>query len=132
MRPGDPLYPILFNFVADSLVGLLNKAQENRLLSGLGDHIIPYGAIMLQYADHTIICIKMTWRKPNILIKLLLYIYELMSRLKINFMKSEIFMINRYNLIAEQYGSLVYCQFSDFPMKYLSVPIGPRRLHVND
>ncbi|PWZ57482.1 hypothetical protein Zm00014a_023269 [Zea mays] len=37
---------------------MLNKAQENGLLNGLGDHIVPHGVIMIQYADDTIICIK--------------------------------------------------------------------------
>jgi hypothetical protein len=38
-----------FNFVADCSARMLNKAQENGLLNGLGDHIAPHGVIMLQY-----------------------------------------------------------------------------------
>jgi hypothetical protein len=54
VRQGDPLSPILFNFVADCLTGLIHKAQENNLIIGLISHIIPKGVAILQYADDTI------------------------------------------------------------------------------
>ena len=94
VRQGDPLSPILSNFAADYLTRMIRQAQRNGLVTGLADNLIPQGVIILQYADDTIICLK-----ENIDIarnmKLLLYIYELMSGLKINFTKSEVFMINR-------------------------------------
>lgn len=43
MRQGDPLSPILFNFVADGLTRMILKAQSNSLLSGQIDHIVPVG-----------------------------------------------------------------------------------------
>lgn len=58
VRQGDPLSPILFNFVADSLTKMVHTAQKNHLLSGLIDHIIPKGVAILQYADDTIIFLK--------------------------------------------------------------------------
>jgi hypothetical protein len=54
VRQGDPLSPILYNFVADCLTGLIHKAQENNLITGLISHIIPKGEAILQYADDTI------------------------------------------------------------------------------
>lgn len=45
---------------------------------------------MLQYVDDTIIYIKEDLEKARHL-KILLYMYEIMSGLKINFMKSEFF-----------------------------------------
>jgi retron-type reverse transcriptase len=38
---GDPLSPILFNFIADSLARMIHKSQENDLITRLCDHIIP-------------------------------------------------------------------------------------------
>ncbi|KAL5683089.1 hypothetical protein ACJX0J_009474 [Zea mays] len=35
--------PILFNFRADSLARMMNKAIENNVLKGLGNHLIPNG-----------------------------------------------------------------------------------------
>jgi hypothetical protein len=39
VRQGDPLSPILFNFVADGLFRMVSKTQENNLICGLIDHI---------------------------------------------------------------------------------------------
>lgn len=47
----------------------------------------------MQYADDTIICLKHNLEGARNL-KLLLYIYELMTGLKINLYKSEVMIIN--------------------------------------
>jgi hypothetical protein len=43
VRQGDPLLPILFNFVADGLSRMILKAQSNDLFCGLIDHILDKG-----------------------------------------------------------------------------------------
>ena len=58
VRQEDPLSPILFNFVADGVSRMIFKAQSNRLFTGLIDHIIDNGVVVLQYTDDTIICLK--------------------------------------------------------------------------
>ena len=58
VRQGDPLSPILFNFVADGLTRMIHKAQANDLFHGLVDHIIDKGVGVLQYVDDTILCLK--------------------------------------------------------------------------
>jgi len=58
VRQGDPLSPILFNFIADGLSRMIHKAQANDLFHGLVDHIIEKGVVVLQYADDTIICLQ--------------------------------------------------------------------------
>jgi hypothetical protein len=58
VRQGDPLSPILFNFVADGLARMIHRVQSNNLFTGLIDHIVDKGVTMLQYADDTIICLK--------------------------------------------------------------------------
>ena len=58
VRQGDPLSPILFNFVADCLTRMVHKAQQNGLITGLVDHIISHGVAILQYADDTIVFFK--------------------------------------------------------------------------
>jgi hypothetical protein len=131
VRQGDPLSPILFNFVADSLARMVDKAIENDVLKGLGNHLIPHGVSLLQYADDTIICLENDIKKARNL-KMLLYIYEMMAGLKINFMKSEIFVINGDDDIAMQYANLFNCQIGSFPMMYLGVPVSPNRLHIAD
>jgi hypothetical protein len=59
---------------------------------GLADNIVPKGIAMLQYADDAILLIQDDLEQARNL-KLLLYLFEAMSRLKINFKKSEVMLI---------------------------------------
>jgi hypothetical protein len=61
-----------------------------------------------------------------------LYMFEKMSGLKINFDKSEVILIGGDNALASQFADLFNCQVGLFPMQYLGVPIAPGRLHVID
>ena len=84
VRQGDPLSPILFNFVDDCLTRMINRAQHNGLMTGLASNLIDGGVAVLQYADDTIICLKNDLEGARNM-KHLLYWYEIMSGLKINF-----------------------------------------------
>lgn len=110
---------------------MIHNAQANGIITGLAANLIPKGVAILQYADDTILCL------PNSLegarnTKLLLYLYEIMSGLKINFLKSEIVMINGDDMAAQQFADIFNCQTSHFPIKYLGVPVSPSKLHVID
>lgn len=131
VRQGDPLSPILFNFVADCLTRMVHNAQNNGMIKGLAENLIPNGVAILQYADDTIICLENSIETARNT-KLLLYLYEIMSGLKINFMKSEIVLIHGDNDLANQYAEIFNCQVGLFPIKYLGVPVSPSRLHVAD
>ena len=122
-RSLDPS-PILFNFAADYLTRMVRQAQRNGLITGLADNLIPQGIIILQYADDTIICIKEDIDIARNM-KILLYIYELMTGLKINFSKSEVIMINGADDMYLHYAELFNCQTGTFPLKYLGVPVSP-------
>jgi hypothetical protein len=37
---------------------MIRKAQENNLIIGLAENLIPKGVAVLQYADDTMICLK--------------------------------------------------------------------------
>jgi hypothetical protein len=65
-------------------------------------------------------------------VKLLLYLYEQMSGLKINFEKSEILLIGGDNELASTYPDVFNRQVGCFPVKYLGVPISASRLKVKD
>jgi hypothetical protein len=69
------------------------KAQSNDKFCGLVDHIIDKGITVMQYVDDTIICLKHDLEGARNL-KWLLYLYEMMAGLKINFHKSEVMTIN--------------------------------------
>jgi hypothetical protein len=77
-------------------------------LVGLVPELVENGMAVLQYADDTVLCISHDAKKA-VNLKLLLYMFELMSGLKINYTKSEIFVIGGDNNIAEMYSSMFGC-----------------------
>ena len=85
----------------------------------------------MQYADDTIICLKENLENARNM-KILLYLYELMSGLKINFSKSEVIILNSDEQKSLHYANLFNCQIGAFSLKYLGVPVSPSRLHVKD
>jgi hypothetical protein len=68
------------------------RAQHNGVIGGLVPHSIPHGVAILQYADGTILCLHDDLTKARNM-KLLLYMYEQMSGLKINFEISDVILI---------------------------------------
>jgi hypothetical protein len=86
---GDPISPLLFNFVADALVAILDRAKVASHIQGVVPHLISGGVSHLQYADDTMILIQNT-QEGLINLKFLLLCFELLSGMKINFHKSEV------------------------------------------
>jgi hypothetical protein len=89
--------------MANCLTKMVKKAQSNQLITSLASNLIPNGVAILQYADDTIVCLKNDMVGARNM-KLLLYLYELMSWLKVNFTKSEVVMVNgvmilQYNML---------------------------------
>jgi hypothetical protein len=131
VRQGDPLSPLLFNLAADCLAKMVHLAQENNLIKGLIPNIIPKGVAILQYADDTILCMDDEVETMTNM-KILLYIYEKMSGLKINFGKSEIIMVSLDEQKTLLFSELINCATWSWPIKYLGVPVSGSRLHVKD
>jgi hypothetical protein len=125
LQKSDPLSPILFNFVVECSTRMIHKAQENNLITSSISHIIPKDVAILQYADDTILFLKHDLDGATHM-KLLLYLFEMLAGLKINFNKSEILMINDEENCGQQYAD---CQIGLFLIKYLGVPVSPSRLY---
>jgi hypothetical protein len=125
------LSPLLFNIVAYVLTRMVYMAQQNQLVTGLITNLIPNGLAILQYADDTILGMENDEEKARN-IKLLLYMYEQMVGLKINFEKSEVLVVGGDNEIALSYAYLFNCWIGLFHIRYLGVPIAASRLHVVD
>ena len=98
------------------------NAQKEKLLTGLAPDLIEGGVAILQYADDTVICFEHD-RDAAVNLKLLLYMFELMSGLKINFMKSEILCVGGDDETIFLYVELFNCSIGHFPMKYLGLPV---------
>jgi hypothetical protein len=87
LRQGDPLSPILFIIIVDMLEILIARAKEDGQVAGIIPHLVKGGVSILQYADDTIIFMEHDLDKA-LNIKLVFYIFEQLSGLKINFHKS--------------------------------------------
>lgn len=64
--------------------------------------------------------------------KVMLYLYEQMSGLKVNFNKSEVLIIGGDNITVQAYADMFNCKIGSFPLKYLGVPVAASRLHEVD
>uniref|UniRef100_A0A0A9B3Y8 Reverse transcriptase domain-containing protein n=1 Tax=Arundo donax TaxID=35708 RepID=A0A0A9B3Y8_ARUDO len=64
--------------------------------------------------------------------KILLYLYEGMLGLKINFQKCEILMIQNDELKTVEYADMFNYAIGSWPLKYLGVPFSGSKLHVVD
>ena len=131
LKQGDPHSPFLFNLAADCLAKMIPNAQNNNLLVGLASDLIPNGVAVLQYADDTIICLEHDVDKA-VNLKLLLYIFELMSGLKVNYQKSEIFTVGGDESTLKYYAELFNCDVGSFPIKYLGMPVSYSTLRDSD
>jgi mannosylglycoprotein endo-beta-mannosidase len=122
VRQGDPFSPFLFNIAAEGLAKMIAQAQEAKLVTGLVPHLIENGVVILQYVDDTILLIQDDMEQI-IHMKLILYMVEAMSGLKINFLKSEIMMVLHDDEKKMIYSNIFGCQLGDWPIKYLGVPV---------
>jgi hypothetical protein len=95
-----------FQSVKGARQGVLNQngveCSKNGLFVWLASDLIPNGIAILQYGDDTI----EHDLDEAINLKLLLYVLELMSGLKINYMKSEVFVVTGDNYISLIYANM--------------------------
>ena len=89
LRQGDPLCPLLFNLVADALDHILLKAQYTGHIRGVVPNLIPGGVTHLQYANDMVLLMDLDDQTLTNM-KFLLYCFEWMTGLKINYHKSEV------------------------------------------
>jgi hypothetical protein len=116
LRQGDPLSPLLFNLVADALGVMLDSAVRQGHISGVLNNLIPGGISHIQYADDTVIMVDTTVQSIRNL-KLILYCFEWLSGLKINYHKSEIFVFVVAQGEKENLANMLNCVLGYFPMK---------------
>jgi len=122
LRQGDPLSPILFNLVADALSTMLNSASRVGDIQGVVPDLVEGGLTHLQYMDDTIIFLA--HYDLNIRnMKFILYCFEAMSGLKINYEKSEVFSVGLDPPEQQRVAEIFGCKTCSFPIKYLGLPV---------
>jgi hypothetical protein len=135
LRPtGDcgrgPSVPLLFNLAADALAHISGKAKAQGLIKGVVPHLIQGDLTHLQYADYTVLLCEGDDRSIQNL-KFLLYCFEWMSGLKINYHKSELVSFGLSQEEEDKIVNKLNCEVGVFPMKYLGFPISDIRLGVH-
>jgi hypothetical protein len=129
LRQGDLLSPLLFNLVADTLSTMLNKAREGGFIKGLVPNLVEGGLTHLQYAYDTIICLEVD-ENSIAHTKFLLYCFESLSSLKINYHKSEVMVMGVSDEESARIGNVLNCKEGVLPMKYLGILVS--KTHVYD
>ena len=131
VRQGDPLSPLLFNIAADSLAKMVIMGQSNGIIRGLIPEYVQNGIALLQYADDTILCLQDDLENAQNM-KFLLYLYEGMPGLKINFGKSEVIMVDQVPEQSIIFSEMFNCAIGKWPIKYLGVHVSGSQLRVAD
>ena len=108
---------------------MISLAQQNGLFSGLAEHVTDGGIYILQYPDDTILLIKDEFEGARNL-KLLLYVFETMSGLKINFDKIEVLLVQDDAVKQQEYAAMFNCQMGKWTITYLGAPVCARRIFV--
>jgi hypothetical protein len=122
LRQGDPLAPFLFLIVAEGLAGLMRSAVRSGSFAGYKVHdSLSYN--LLQFADDTIILCDGTWVNLWV-IKAILRSFELVSGLKVNFHKSNLFGLNLERRFMEAASNFLSCKVGAIPFKFLGIPVG--------
>jgi hypothetical protein len=110
---------------------MIDNARRAGEIKGLVPHLIEGGITHLQYADDTIIFVDVD-NQSIINIKFLLYCFENMSGLKINYEKSEIFALGCSEEEGRRIAEMLNCNIGRFPMKYLGVMVDNKNMTVSD
>ena len=88
------------------------------------------GITHLQYADDTIIFVNND-RESIKNLKFLLYCFEWMSGLKINYHKSEMIAFGMSEERTQDIANALNCKIGQMPLKYLGFPISAKNLGVS-
>jgi len=64
--------------------------------------------------------------------KMILFAFEQLSGLKINFYKSDIFYFGQAKEMEQHYSVLFGCQSGKYPFRYLGIPMHFRKLSNTD
>jgi len=125
LRQGDPLSPMLFILVMDVLSHLITKASDEQLLQPLARRALQHRISL--YADDVVIFLRPSASDIEITLDILQLFGEA-SGLKTNVQKSSVLPIQcteEDKLVLQEH---LPCQISEFPCKYLGVPLSPLKL----
>jgi len=118
----------LFLIVVEGLTGLVREARHKNLLYGIKVGRKGVNVDLLQFADDTLLFCQPTY--GNVLtFKAILRSFELVSRLKVNFHKSQVRGIRVSQVELQAFSNCLNYRQMKLPFKYLGMIVGgnPRR-----
>ncbi|XP_026399012.1 uncharacterized protein LOC113294851 [Papaver somniferum] len=124
IRKGDPISPFLFLLVGEALTFMIKKAQEEGLLSGFQAKSDGTVISHLQFSDDTLIFLDADVEQVKNL-RLILLSFEMLTGLKIDFAKSQIFGVC-FDGDLSVFSSILGCYSSVFLTIYIGLPLGDK------
>ncbi|XP_020253791.1 uncharacterized protein LOC109830842 [Asparagus officinalis] len=131
LKQGDPLSPMLFNIAVDALNKMIHNNVEDGLLSNLGIKLPLNQLRILQFADDTLLFVRSSYKDISVL-KTILYIFEEVSGLGINYSKSSIVYFGKISTRGQYLSELLCCKIGTLPIKYLGLPLRYGKLRKTD
>jgi hypothetical protein len=110
---------------------MLIKAANADLIRGLCSNLCSNGIICLQYADDTIL---FSAKDPILAtnLKWVLTCFEQVSRMRINYQKSELIPLCLEEEETKFYADILGCVVGNFPIKYLGISLHYEKLRRED
>lgn len=124
IRQGDPISPFIFIMVAEILSKMISKAASNGLLSGFQVETNSTTITHLQFADDLMVFLDDSTDQVTNL-KNVLFAFQLISDLKVNYRKSAIAGIGDENNGLEC-ADVLGCDLLSLPINYLGIPLGSK------
>lgn len=113
--------------MGDALDVILESAKKAGVLEGLTPNLIEGLITHLKYADDTILFVTPT-RENIVSLKFLLFCFEEMSGVKINYQKSEVFGVGLEEGELDEFADMLNCQKGEMPIVYLGLPVSTEKI----
>jgi hypothetical protein len=101
---------------------MLINASKMNYITGFMNSIHPKGVLSLQYANDTLLFLSHSYVDATHL-KWIMMCFEQISRMKINYNKSDLVPVNLDEEETLQYSKIFCCKVGSFTFKYLGVPL---------
>lgn len=109
---------------------MLDGVVSSAHIRGVVPHLVEDGVSNLQFADDTMIMVhNEPWDIMNL--KFILLCFEAMSGLRINFAKSEVFVLGVEVEAQLRTAFMLYYKLRCLPMTYLGLPVDGSRLPMS-
>jgi hypothetical protein len=110
---------------------MLERAKLTGLIKRLVPDLVEGGLTHLQYVDDTVIFLEAE-EEYVVNLKFILYCFENMSGLKINFHKSKVIVVGASKEEGARIANCLNCKERELPMKYLGIPVTTDKLYIAD